>query len=405
MTITAHEVPSLAPGAERVPSSAIRDLLSVARAEGVLSLAGGFPDARLLPVEDLSVALTHAGASTDSYQYGPTQGEPALREWIAAHELGGADPDRIVITQGAQQALSLVVGALVEVGTDVVVDAAAYVGMLQPLRRAGATLHAVPFDRAGLSTLALSGLLNAGLRPGMLHTVPTHHNPNGSVLSDSRRRQLGRLASEFRFVVVDDDPYRRLGATPPAPLRCHVPDDLAVTVGSFSKTVAPGLRVGWLHGPAWLVDAVVRLKQSEDLHSGSLNQRAVLDLVARDGWLDERCARLSSVYAARAAALVEALTAEMGDDVAVEQPRGGMFAWATFASDLGGSDRLARAALEEGVALVPSSAFDPWGRGGDGARLCFASSDEPTLRAASGRLARAVRRCRDADMAASSSAG
>lgn len=392
----------LSSAAARVPSSTIRQLLSVTRSHDVLSLAGGIPDPALLPTDEVRSALAEVGRRTDALQYGPTQGEPELRAWIAEHELGGADPDRIVITQGAQQALSLVVDALVDPGDDVVVEGPTYVGMLQPLRRAGAVLHQVPVDRDGLGTLELAQRLRSGLRPALVYIVPTHQNPTGAVMSEVRRTQLGRLAAAHRVVVVDDDPYRRLGGPAPSRLRDHVPDELAVTVGSFSKIVAPGLRVGWLHGPDWLVDAVLRLKQSNDLHSGALTQLAVAQLVARDGWLDEHADRLTSIYRARAAALVDALRSDMGDRVRVDEPRGGMFAWATFDAHIGDTDLLARCALEEGVAFVPSSAFDPSGRPGHSARLGFATLAPDDLRRAARRLARAVRRRTSTVVAASS---
>jgi 2-aminoadipate transaminase len=395
--------PALSRRAEAVPSSAIRDLLALVRRSEVISLAGGLPPEDLLPAADLRAALDDVLERPDALQYGPTQGEPELRAWIAEHELDGADPDRVVVTHGAQQALQLLVDVLVDPGTDVVVERASYVGMLQPLRAAGARLHDVAGDHDGLATLELSRRLHDGLSPRLAYLAPTYQNPTGSVLSTARRRQVANLANAHRFVVIDDDPYRRLGfdAAAPSRLRADVPDELAVTVGSFSKCVAPGLRVGWLHGPRWLVDAVVRLKQAADLHTSTFGQRAVLALVSRDGWLDEHCDGLRTRLALRAERLVEALHRELGHLVEVEPPAGGMFVWARLDAAVGDTDQLARAALGHGVAIVPGSAFDPSGLPSDGARLCFASVPAEQLDVAATRLADAVREQRRGVVAAS----
>jgi 2-aminoadipate transaminase len=393
MVATLRPSPALSRRAHAVPSSAIRELLDVVGRRDVISLAGGLPDGSVLPSAALTGELSRVLATPGALQYGPTQGDPALRAWIAQHELGGADPDRVVVTHGAQQALQLLVDALVDPGDDVVVERASYVGMLQPLRSAGATLHPVRGDAQGVSPLELSELLGAGLRPKLVYLAPTYQNPTGSLLSDVRRRQLGLLARAHGVVLVDDDPYRRLGfdgAAPPR-LRAHVPEELAVTVGSFSKFVAPGLRVGWLHGPRWLVQAVVRLKQAADLHTGSLDQGAVMALLTRDGWLEQHVATLRPRLHARAAVLVEEVERRLGDVVRIDVPRGGMFAWARVHESVGHTDELARTALANGVAFVPGSAFDPAGRPSNGARLCFATLAPDQLRAAVARLDAAVR--------------
>jgi 2-aminoadipate transaminase len=388
-----------------MPSSAIRDLLSVTRRRDVISLAGGLPDGASLPGSAIADVVGTVLRDRDALQYGPTEGEPELREWIARHELGGVDPDRVVVTHGAQQALQLVVDAVVDPGDAVVVERSSYVGMLQPLLAAGADLHDVEGDHDGVRTLEVAELLGAGLDPVLCYLAPTHQNPTGSVLSSVRRRHLGRLAQAHRVVVVDDDPYRSLGfdGTAPERLRTHVPDDLAVTVGSFSKVLSPGLRVGWVHGPRWLIDAVVRLKQAADLHTGTLDQRIVLAMVERDGWMQEHLATSRRVARHRAEVLVDALHTGTGGMLHAAMPSGGMFLWAQLDDTVGDTDRLARHALDAGVAIVAGSAFDHRARASQGARLCFASTPPDRLVEAVARLAVAVDRCRDEGVAASSS--
>lgn len=395
--------PSVSSRAAAVPSSAIRDLLSVVRNRDVISLAGGLPDDASLPAAAVTRELTTVLRDRTALQYGPTEGEPELRRWIAQHELGGVDPEQVVVTHGAQQALQLVVDALVDPGAPVVVERSSYVGMLQPLLAAGADVHDVEGDEHGMGTLELAELLGSGLRPVLCYLAPTHQNPTGSVMSAVRRRHVGRLAAAHGVVVIDDDPYRRLGFDGSAPdrLRTHVPEELAVTIGSFSKVLAPGLRVGWMHGPRWLVDAVVRLKQAADLHTGSLDQRVVLALVRQDDWMQEHLVAARRVARHRAEVLVEALDSSTRGALRAELPSGGMFLWAQLDEEHGDTDRLTRHALDAGVAIVAGSAFDHRGRPSNGARLCFASVPPDRLAEAAGRLAAAVDRCRVEAVAAS----
>lgn len=375
-------------------SSAIRDLLSIVDSDRVLSLAGGLPATGALPSSEVASAVERLLAgSAEALQYGATEGDPALRRWIAEHELGGVDPAHVLVTHGSQQALRLLVDALVDPGDVVVVERTSYVGMLQALAPSGAVVVDVAGDEHGLVTDELEALLAAGLRPRLCYLAPTFQNPTGTVLSSGRRRHLGRLAREFGFVVVDDDPYRALAfSAPPERLRDHVPDDLSVTLGSFSKTVAPGLRVGWVHAPAWLVDPLVQLKQSADLHTGTLAQQVVRSLVEEPGWLDDHTASVCALYRDRATALVGAIERHLGDAATCTAPTGGMFVWLTLPRLADDTDGLLGRALDEGVAFVPGSAFDPLGRPSRSARLCFATLDEVELDLAVERLARAVRR-------------
>ena len=186
--------------------------------------------------------------------------------------------------------------------------------------------------------------------------------------------------------MIDDDPYRELGFGPvPSRLRTFVPDDLAVTLGSFSKTLSPGLRVGWVHGPAWLTPILTRLKQAADLHTNGLGQRVVATLVEQPGWLDAAIAQRRALYGRRAGAAVAALARHL-PDLVVPRPRGGMFLWLDLGSD---TDVLLGAALAEGVAFVPGSAFDHRLRPSTHGRLCYATLDAPELEEAARRLAAA----------------
>lgn len=375
-------------------SSAIRDLLSIVDSDRILSLAGGLPATGALPTAEVTAAVgTLLSSSAEGLQYGPTEGDPALRRWIATHELGCVDPTHVLVTHGSQQALRLLVDALVDPGDVVIVERTSYVGMLQALAPSGAVVVDVPGDEHGMDTDAFEAVLVAGARPTLCYLAPTFQNPTGTVLASHRRRHLGALAREYGFLVIDDDPYRALAFEPPPErLREHVPEDLAVTLGSFSKTVAPGLRVGWVHMPDWLLDPLVRLKQSADLHTSSLAQQVVHSLVADEGWLDTHIGGVRALYRHRASVLVRAIERHLGSAAVCSVPQGGMFVWLTLPGLDGDTDALLGAALEEGVAFVPGSAFDPSGRPSRSARLCFATLDDDELDLAVERLARAVAR-------------
>ncbi len=383
--------PLLARRVADVPSSVIRDLLSIVDAHDVLSLAGGLPPSELLPDDAVADASGRVLRRGGALQYGPTEGVDPLRDWIAGDRLGGADRDGVLVTHGSQQALDLLVRVLVDPGDVVVTETPTYLGMLQALGGSGARIVGVPTDADGLDTDVLEASLAGGLRPKLAYLAPTHQNPSGAVMRAARRTHLGELADRFGFVVVDDDAYRELGfAAAPPRLRDSVPAHLAVTLGTFSKTVAPGLRVGWVHLPPWLRGPMVRAKQAADLHTSTFAQRIIADLVADAGWYDGHCGHLRSVLRRRAGALDAALTATFGDRVTTNPVRGGMFLWSTFGgSTSAGStwrgaappdtDALLRVALGRGVAFVPGSAFDAERRPSASARLCFASLPEADL--------------------------
>ena len=397
--VPARPLPRLSATAGRVPSSTIRELLALTVDDRVLSLAGGLPAVGHVHDATLADAAARVLADPGAAQYGPTEGWPPLRAWVAARMAAGglppADPDDVLVTHGSQQALELVVRALVEAGDPVVVEQPTYLGAVQALSGVGAAALAVPVDGDGLDTDRLAADLAAGLRPRLCYLAPTFQNPSGVVMAAERRAQLGELADRYGFVVVDDDPYRELGfAPPPDRLRRWVPPELSVTLGTTSKLLAPGLRVGWLHGPDWLVEAVTRLKQTADLHTSTVGQRIVAEVVAVPGWLDSRAERLTALYRHRAGVLAGGLRAAAGHRLTFADPRGGMFLWARLAPGPDGAPAdaaaLLPAAVRHGVAFVPGAAFALADPPADHLRLCFATLDDAQLATAVDRLAAAL---------------
>lgn len=377
-------------------SSVIRDLLEWTRRPGMLSLAGGLPAAEALPVGRVRRAVDDVLARDGgrALQYGPTDGEASLRALV---DPGRADD--VVITTGSQQSLDLLARTLVDAGDTVVVEAPSYLGALSAFRAAGASVSAVAGDEDGFDTDRLEAVLRAGVRPKLVYVVPEFANPTGATLSERRRHHLAALADRYRFVIVEDDPYGRLrfrGAVLPA-LADLTP--WAVRLGTASKILAPGLRVGWVTLPAWLRGAIVRAKQSVDLHTSTLDQLVVAELLGDEAFVADHLVELRDLYGRRCRALGEALRAATPGRFEWRDPDGGMFLWARLAAGID-ADVLLAAALDAGVAFVPGSAFRVaegiaagvagTGDGQDRLRLCFATLAGEQLTEAVQRLDAAV---------------
>ncbi|TQM45254.1 PLP-dependent aminotransferase family protein [Pseudonocardia cypriaca] len=373
-----------------VRGSAIRDLLALTARPEVISLAGGLPGTDLLPRERIAQALATAVADPAAVQYGETAGLRPLREVVAEHEserLGRTmAAEAVVVTSGSQQALDLVARALLDPGDPVVVEDPVYVGALQVFQAAGATLHPVPVDADGMAVDVLADRLAAGLRPRLVHTVSSFHNPRGATLSPPRRAYLAELAERYGFLVVEDDPYGLLafdGHPLPTPVAAH--GDRVVRLGSASKVLAPALRVGWLTGPAPLCAAVERLKQCTDLCTSSLTQLVTAELLADHAWFDAHLDRLRAALHDRAGALTGAVAGVFGDAVTCSVPTGGMFCWLEFTDGTRPADLLPTA-LDHGVGYVPGTAFAVGQDLSAAARLCYASNPPAELHTAVERL-------------------
>lgn len=371
-------------------SSVIRDLLRLVDRPGIISLAGGLPAAESFPVERIREATRRALDTVATYghaalQYGPTEGDTALRGVLAARQ--AAAVDEVIVTSGSQQALDLVARALVDPGDVVVVESPAYLGTLQALRTRSPQFEPVVCDRNGLDVEVLAQRLSDGLRPKLVSVVPNFQNPTGSVLSLDRRRTLLDLSARYGFVIVEDDPYgplRFAGEPLPSLWELGGAGGLVVSLGTASKLLAPGLRVGWACAPSWLMPSLVRLKQSADLHTAGLGQMIVGDLLGDVAFMDAHHRRLAEVYGSRCRALADALEGHAQFD----RPDGGMFLWAATP----GKDTAAalERAVAGGVAYVPGSAFGVDGGFPDRLRLSFATAPMTAFPAAVDRLVAAL---------------
>jgi 2-aminoadipate transaminase len=382
----------LAKSARNAKSSVIRDLLEHAKRPGVISMAGGIPDSDLFPVAQIAeTTAVVLGRNRDVLQYGLTSGELSARLAVApllGHE---PDPERVIVTTGSQQGLDLLAKVTVDPGDVVVTGDPSYLGALQAFRSHQADIRAVDVDEAGLVVEQMEELLRGGMRPSFVYVVANFQNPTGVVLSEPRRVALTGLAEQYGFLIIEDDPYGELRYEGHAVAPIGPGSDHVVRLRSTSKVLAPGLRVGWTEGPSWLIDAMVVAKQSADLHTSTLSQAIVTELLTDRFWFAAHLDTIRDQYRERRDGLVAALDAGLGRRCVFQRPEGGMFLWVTFPGV--NTSALLTRALECGVAFVPAGAFVVNHQRDETARLSFASVDPEDFDEAVERLARAIDTC------------
>lgn len=377
----------------------IYQVASMARREGGISFAGGYPDPALFDTEGLAGAFNQV--FRDSFrvalQYGEREGHPALRARLAAFSSTPSRtvaPEEVIVANGGQQGIETAVRVLTQRGDTVFMDSPVFPTALQAFHLAGLNGISVAKDAHGLIPESLEELLKQH-RPRLIYVVPSYSNPDGSVLALERRRRLLELAVEHRFHVLEDDPYSRIWFDTPAPtsllsLSGEVPGarDWLIHVSSLSKLVAPGLRVGWMIPPAHLRQEFVWTKLATDIHSALPTQHAVENYWAA-GHLEAHLPKIRATYASRARAMHAALVEHLADRLEFATPQGGMFMWCRMRA--GGDARdLMDAARREGVYFVPGVAFYP--RNADTAtfRLSFATTPEDGIAEGIRRLARVI---------------
>ncbi len=396
MTGTANTPVLLSHRATQSRSSVIRELLKLTEQPHILSLAGGLPNPAGFPIQEIRKAaqrlLDPSGeTAAKALQYGPTEGVEQLRHLVAEHF--NCPATGVIITTGSQQALDLIGRTLIDPGDVVVVESPSYVGAMQAFNGWDPQLVGIPGDRHGLRTDLLEERLRHGLEPKFVYVVANFSNPSGATLSDARRVHLADLADRFGFVIVEDDPYGELRweGTEPAPLRAR--SERVISLGTASKILAPGLRVGWAAMPQWLVDPFVRAKQGADLHTSTLNQYLAYELLSDVSGQRARLGASVARYQQQAMALHSALVSELGSAIDVAPAAGGMFLWARMTADFTDTEILLQRAIEHGVAFVPGSAFfvpDQASMSRDYLRLSFATLDPDSLAEAARRLKAAV---------------
>lgn len=366
----------------------------------IVRFAMGAPSEDLLPVGELDEAFSRSVAGR--YDYGESAGEPRLREEILrlSHDMGVATSDeRLVVTNGAMQGLDLAFKLLVDPGDLVVVENPTYPNGYQTAKSYEATVIAAPVDENGLVVEALPDLVAAtGKVPKVIYTIPNFQNPTGDTLSKERKVHLLELAERWGSVIIEDDPYGMLrfaGVGVPSFSELSPGNPLVFRIQTFSKLIAPGLRVGWIDVDPQLQKLAVNAKQAMDTCTNAPNQLAVADFLGA-GHLTPHLNRLLPLYKERKAAMIEAVSDIFGDAVTYTQPEGGFFLWATFQGDLAYQDtqELFPIALAEGVAYIPGAAFTIDNSKNNALRLCFATSSPERIREGVNRLWRSVQLAR-----------
>ncbi|BDG17018.1 2-aminoadipate transaminase [Thermus brockianus] len=378
--------------ARRIQASTIRELLKLTQRPGVISFAGGLPAPELFPkglaAEKAAAILRDKGEV--ALQYGPTEGYFPLRAWVA--EWLGLSPEEVLITTGSQQALDLLGKVFLDEGSPLLLEAPSYMGAIQAFRPYGPRFLTVPAGEEGPDLEALEEALK-GERPRFLYLIPSFQNPSGGLMPLPARKRLLEMAMARGLVVVEDDAYRelyfgesRLPSLFELAREAGYPG--VIYLSSFSKILAPGLRVAFVAAHPEAILKLTQAKQGADLHSPVLNQMLVHALV-QEGF-PERLALIRQTYREKAEAMLSALDREMPAGVRYTRPKGGMFVWMTLPEGLS-AERLFQRAIEENVAFVPGSPFFAEGGGENTLRLSYATMDRARIEEGVRRLGRALK--------------
>ena len=370
---------TLARRAEKMNPSVIREILKITEKPGIISFAGGLPSPKTFPIAEFAAACEKVlRGKGEAYgqaalQYAASEGYGPLRDLVVAGLPWTVDASQVLITTGSQQGLDLIAKVLIDAGSRILVETPTYLGALQAFTPMEPEVVSVASDAEGLDVADLLGKVgaagdhgritaNAGgdVREGrarFLYVLPNFQNPTGRTMTEARRAALSKAAAEAGLPIVEDNPYGDLwfDAPPPLPLTARNPEG-CVYLGSFSKVLAPGLRLGFMVAPAALMPKLLQAKQAADLHSPGFNQRMIAE-VMQDGFLDRHVPTIRALYKSQRDAMLAALSREMkGLDMTWNTPAGGMFLWARLPAGMSAVALLPKA-VDKGVAFVPGAAF------------------------------------------------
>lgn len=388
---------------QRMTGSIIRELLKLTERPDIISFAGGLPAPDVFPVEEFADACQRVmrNHGAQALQYGATEGYLPLREMIARHtQRYGIEvtPDNILITSGSQQALDLLGKILINRGDRILVEEPTYLGALQAWNAYGAEYVGVPSDEHGMITEALEERLRTG--PKFIYVLPNFQNPSGTTLALERRHQLVELADRYGVPIIEDDPYGQLRYEGE-----HLPSVVVldskfrengdpcyrgnvIYLSTFSKTLAPGLRMAWVIAPPEVIRKLVQAKQGADLHSSTFNQIVAYE-VAHGGFLDRHIHVIRRVYKERRDVMLAALDGYFPPGAEWTHPEGGLFLWATIPEQIDSAELL-KVAIEKKVAFVPGAPFYACGGGHNTMRLNFSNATPDNIREGIRRLGVAI---------------
>ena len=388
---------------QRMGSSAIRELLKYTEKPDIISFAGGLPSPDVFPVEEFNAAcdrvLQNQGAM--ALQYSTTEGYLPLREMIARHSARCGikiTTENVLITSGSQQALDLLGKILIDPGDRILVESPTYLAAIQAWNAYGAEFITVPMDDDGMNTDYMEEALRAG--PKFIYVLPNFQNPTGVTLSMERRSRLIKLADQYGVPIVEDDPYGQLryeGEHLPSivVLDSQFRDDgtpcyrgNVIYLSTFSKTLAPGLRLGWVVAPPEVIGKLVQAKQGADLHTATFNQVVAYE-VSRGGFLDRHIHTIRDVYGERRDLMLAAMDRDFPPEVNWTHPQGGLFLWGVLPTYMDAKDLLT-SCLEKKVAFVPGEPFHPTGGGKNTMRINFSNATHEEINQGIKRLGTAI---------------
>ena len=384
---------TLAQRAHKMNPSVIREILKVTEKPGIMSFAGGLPSPDTFPIDAMREAservLKLDGRA--ALQYAASEGLPQLREWVA-HDLKkqgmNVSPDQVLITTGSQQGLDLIAKVLIDAGSKILVETPTYLGALQAFMPMEPEVVSVDSDDEGVDAKDLRAKAS-GAR--FIYLLPNFQNPTGRTMSEARRATVARVAQDTGLPVIEDNPYGDLwfDQAPAASLSSRLPEQ-SLYLGSFSKILAPGLRLGYVVAPKALYPKLLQAKQAADLHTPSFNQRVVAE-VLKDGFIDRHVPTIRALYKRQCEAMLQALEREMaGLDVKWNRPAGGMFLWAQLPKGMD-AVKLLPHAVDKNVAFVPGSAFYAAHPMQETLRLSFVTSTVEQIRTGVAALAQTIR--------------
>ncbi|MEB2334531.1 MAG: PLP-dependent aminotransferase family protein [Anaerolineaceae bacterium] len=389
---------------QRMTSSVIRELLKLTEQPDIISFAGGLPAPEVFPIQKFREACAYVleNLGPQSLQYGATDGYLPLREMIARHTSrfsAEVNADNILITSGSQQALDFIGRLFINRGDYIVLESPTYLGALQAWNAFGAQYIPVRSDEHGMIVDELEAALRIG--PKFIYVLPNFQNPGGSTLPLERRKQLVEIADKYGVPIIEDDPYGQLryeGEHIPSivsldseyrgPNGGHYSGNV-IYLSTFSKLLAPGLRLGWVVAPPEVIQKLAVTKQAADLHTSSFNQYVAYE-VAKGGFLDEHVKLIRATYKERRDVMIEMMEEMFPSGVTWRKPHGGMFLWSVLPEGMDSSEMLKRA-IERKVAFVPGEPFHPNGGGKNTLRLNFSYSSPEIIREGMARLAETLK--------------
>ena len=378
-----------------VPQSFIREILKVAVDPSIISFAGGLPNPELFPVDDIKsatqIVLDRYGI--DALQYSNTEGFEPLRAFIAKRykEKQGLDISvkNILITTGSQQGLDLLGKVLINKGDDLVIEEPGYLGAIQAFSVYRAKFQSVTVDEQGMDCDALKKVIDE-TNPKLMYTVPNFQNPSGITYTEENRRQVAEIIQGTRTMLIEDNPYGdlRFEGNEKSSFAALVPDN-TILLGSFSKTIVPAFRLGWVVAPDHIMEKLVIAKQAADLHSNYFAQRVIHQYLC-DNDLDEHINKIIKLYKGQKQAMMSSIEKHFPKEVQYTSPEGGMFLWCSLPDHLS-SMKLFEAAIKDKVAFVPGDPFYVDNQITNTFRLNYTSADEATIEEGIKRLAKAIK--------------